>query len=157
VLAPLRTGLHEFSAECAAALATHGDGFSITAAHGAALVPDEGRDASTVLGIADARMYRQKHAGRPPAAHQSADVLMAVVAERAPGLASHVNAVCELACATAEELGVAGAELEALRHAAALHDIGKMAIPDSILEKPGALSDAEWVIARRRQPAALRS
>ena len=72
VLAPLRTGLHEFSAECAAALATYGDGFSITAAHGAALLPDEGRDVSTVLGIADARMYRQKHAGRPPAAHQPA-------------------------------------------------------------------------------------
>jgi two-component system cell cycle response regulator len=63
VLAPLTTDLHEFSAECAAALATQGDGFSITAAHGAALLPDEGRDASTVLAIADARMYRQKHAG----------------------------------------------------------------------------------------------
>ena len=48
-----------------------------------------------------------------------------------------MNAVCELACAAAEELGVTGADLEALRHAAALHDIGKMAIPDSILEKPG--------------------
>jgi two-component system, cell cycle response regulator len=149
VLAALETGLDEFSAECAAALATRGDGFSITAAHGAVLLPDEGRDPSTVLAIADARMYRQKHAGRPPAAHQSADVLMAVVAERAPGLASHVSAVCELACATAQELGVGGPELEALRHAAALHDIGKMAIPDSILEKPGALSDAEWVLIRR--------
>jgi diguanylate cyclase (GGDEF)-like protein len=149
VLAPLGTGLDEFSAECAAALATHGDGFSITAAHGAALLPEEGRDPSTVLAIADARMYRQKHAGRPPAAHQSADVLMAVVAERAPGLASRINAVCALACATAEELGVVGPELEALRHAAALHDIGKMAIPESILEKRGALSDAEWVLIRR--------
>jgi putative nucleotidyltransferase with HDIG domain len=74
---------------------------------------------------------------------------MAVVAERAPELASHVNAVCELACAAAEDLGVSGAELEALRHAAALHDIGKMAIPDSILEKPGALSDDEWALIRR--------
>jgi two-component system cell cycle response regulator len=149
VLAPLATGLDEFSAECAAALATHGDGFSITAAHGAALLPDEGREPSTVLAIADARMYRQKHAGRPPAAHQSADVLMAVVTERAPRLASHINAVCELACATADELDVVGPELETLRHAAALHDVGKMAIPESILEKPGPLSDAEWVLLRR--------
>jgi HD-GYP domain-containing protein (c-di-GMP phosphodiesterase class II) len=44
---------------------------------------------------------------------------------------------------------MAGPELEMLRHAAALHDIGKMAIPDSILEKPGALSDAEWALIRR--------
>ena len=42
-----------------------------------------------------------------------------------------------------------GAELEALRHAAALHDIGKMAIPDSILEKPGPLSEAEWALIRQ--------
>jgi diguanylate cyclase (GGDEF)-like protein len=149
VLAPLRTGLDEFSAGCAAALATHGDGFSITAAHGAALVPLEGRDPSDLLALADARMYRQKHAGRPPAAEQSAGVLMAVVAERAPQLASHVSAVCELVCATADELGVIGPELETLRHAAALHDIGKMAIPDSILEKPGTLSGAEWALIRR--------
>jgi diguanylate cyclase (GGDEF)-like protein/putative nucleotidyltransferase with HDIG domain len=149
VLAPLRSDLDELSRFCAAALATHGDGFAITAAYGGALLPDEGRDVSTVLALADARMYGHKHAGRPPAAHQSAGVLMAVVAERAPGLASHVNAVCELACAAAEELGVIGAELEALRHAAALHDIGKMAIPDAILEKPGALSDTEWALIRR--------
>ena len=149
VLAPLRTDLEEFSEYCAAALATHGDGFLITAAHGAVLLPDEGRDADAVLALADARMYGQKNAGRPPAAMQSADVLMAVVAERAPALASHVNAVCELACEVAAELDMTGAELEALRHAAALHDIGKMAIPESILEKPGALSDSEWALIRR--------
>jgi diguanylate cyclase (GGDEF)-like protein len=146
VLAPLRSDLDE---RYAAALATRGDGFEITAAHGAALLPDEARDAAAALALADARMYRHKNAGRPPAAHQSAGVLLAVVAERAPGLASHINAVCELACATAEQLGVTGAELEALRHAAALHDIGKMAIPDSILDKPGPLSEDEWALIRR--------
>jgi putative nucleotidyltransferase with HDIG domain len=101
-----------------------------------------------VLALADARMYRQKNSGRPPAAHQSADVLMAVVSERAPELAIHVNAVCELACSAAEVLGVTGPDLETLRHAAALHDIGKMAIPDSILEKPGPPSDDEWALIR---------
>ena len=148
VLAPTRDDLDEFSARCAAALATQGDGFTITAAHGAVLLPQEGRDSSTALALADARMYRHKNAGRPPAAHQSADVLMAVVSERAPGLASHVHAVCQLTCAAAQELGVTGSELEAVRHAAALHDIGKMAIPDSILDKPGSLSDAEWALIR---------
>ena len=91
VLAPLHSDLEEFSAHCAAALATRGDGFSITAAHGAVLLPDEGREPPAVLALADARMYGQKNAGRPPAALQSADVLMAVVAERAPALASHVE------------------------------------------------------------------
>ncbi len=149
VLAPLPGDLGRFSAHCAAALATHGDGFVITAAHGAVLLPDEGRDADAVLALADARMYGQKNAGRPPAALQSADVLKAVVAERAPALASHVDAVCKLACAVAAELGLTGGELDALRHAASLHDIGKMAIPESILEKRDPLSDSEWDLIRR--------
>jgi two-component system, cell cycle response regulator len=149
VLAPLTGDVEALSARCAGALATRGDGFTITAAHGAVLLPTEGRDPSAVLALADARMYRQKNAGRPPAAAQSADVLKAVVAERAPGLASHVLHVCELACAAAEELGIAGGELDAVRHAAALHDIGKMAIPETILDKPGALTDAEWALIRR--------
>ena len=42
-----------------------------------------------------------------------------------------------------------GDELDAMRHAAALHDIGKMAIPESVLEKPGPLSDAEWDLMRK--------
>ena len=149
VLAPLDSDLDEFSALCATALATRGDGFSITAAHGAVLLPDEGRNASGVLALADARMYGQKNSGRPPAALQSAHVLMAVLAERAPDLASHVNSVCEIACEIAEELGLTGGDLEALRHAAALHDIGKMAIPESILEKRGPLLDSEWALIRR--------
>ena len=36
-----------------------------------------------------------------------------------------------------------------MRHAAELHDIGKVAIPDSIVEKPGPLDDEEWAFMRR--------
>jgi diguanylate cyclase (GGDEF)-like protein/putative nucleotidyltransferase with HDIG domain len=149
VLAPRDGDVAGLSAYCAAALAARGDGFEITAAHGAVLIPDEGRDASTVLARADARMYRHKNAGRPPAAHQSVDVLLAVMCERAPGLAAHVHAVRALACAAAEELGLTGGDLDLVRHAATLHDIGKMAIPDSILDKPGPLSEDEWTLIRR--------
>jgi two-component system, cell cycle response regulator len=133
----------------AEALSTRGNGFSITAAYGAVLVPDEAHDDTTALVLADTRMYRQKNSGRLPAAHQSAGVLLAVLEERAPGLASHVRTVSDLACATAVELGMTGDDLDALRHAAELHDIGKMAVPESVLEKPGPLSDAEWELMRR--------
>jgi HD-GYP domain-containing protein (c-di-GMP phosphodiesterase class II) len=60
-----------------------------------------------------------------------------------------VRTVSDLACATGVDLGMAGDDLDALRHAAALHDIGKMAVPESILEKAGPLSDAEWELMRR--------
>jgi diguanylate cyclase (GGDEF)-like protein/putative nucleotidyltransferase with HDIG domain len=133
------------SSTCAQALATRGEGFSITAAHGVVLLPFEAQEASNALALADARMYRNKSsAGRPHAASDLARVLTAVLEERAPALADHSKSVCNLALATGTHLGLVDEELEDMRHAAALHDIGKMAIPDSILEKPGPLSPSEW-------------
>ena len=149
VLARHPGDIDELGELCARGLATRGNGFSITAAYGTVSMPDEARDATSALVLADTRMYRQKSSGRTPAANQSAGVLIAVLEERAPGLASHVRTVSDLACATAVELGMTGEDLDALRHAAALHDIGKMAIPESVLEKPGPLSAAEWDLVRR--------
>ena len=149
VLAPAPEDVDAFTRRCAEALSTHGDGFSITAAHGVVSIPQEATEPSRALAIADARMYRDKNAGRPPAAKQSAGVLIAVIEERAPGLAHHVNAVAALACAIGLELGLDAEELEALACGAALHDIGKMAIPEAILEKPGELSAAEWELIKQ--------
>ena len=127
----------------------HGDGFVISAAHGSVLIPEECPDVSGALALADARMYGDKHSTRRPTAQQTADALLAMIEERAPDLARHMVAVQQLACSVAAELGVLGNEYEALTHAAVLHDIGKLAIPESILEKPGPLSDAEWELIRR--------
>jgi HD-GYP domain-containing protein (c-di-GMP phosphodiesterase class II) len=46
-------------------------------------------------------------------------------------------------------MGIAGTELDDLERAAELHDIGKIAIPDTILNKPGPLDDEEWAFMRR--------
>jgi len=48
-----------------------------------------------------------------------------------------------------QALGLGADELMALRRGGVLHDIGKLGIPDSILLKPGQLTDAEWVIMRQ--------
>ena len=138
-----------FSARCAAAMTLRGQGFSITAAHGAVTIPGEHGSAAAALSLADERMYQHKRGGHVPAARQSANVLAAVAEEHAPGLAEHMRSVRELADATAVEAGVVGAELEALRYAAALHDIGKLAIPTEILDKPGPLSPDEWELVRQ--------
>ena len=45
-------------------------------------------------------------------------------------------------------LGMSPGEAESLRHAAPMHDVGKLGIPDSILLKPGALTEDEWVVMR---------
>jgi len=126
-----------------------GDGFSIDAAYGVALFPTETNEASEALALADARMYGNKAMrGRPAAAAQLASVLAAVLAEHAPAVASDGRIVSELACAVADRLGLAGREREALQHAATLHDLGKMAIPESILEKSGPLGESEWTLIR---------
>jgi len=67
---------------------------------------------------------------------------------RDSGTGGHSLRVLRYAEAIAEELGIQGTELEALRFGALLHDIGKIAIPDSILLKPGSLNRDEWVIMK---------
>lgn len=62
--------------------------------------------------------------------------------------AEHAKRLVELAVATARQLGQPEDELRMLRLSAALHDIGKIGIPDEILKKPGALTDEEWLIMR---------
>jgi len=61
----------------------------------------------------------------------------------------HTQRVTDLTVRLARALGVGEAELVHVRRGALLHDIGKMAIPDTILLKPGPLDDDEWRIMRK--------
>jgi response regulator RpfG family c-di-GMP phosphodiesterase len=137
----------ELEAAATTALTEHGEGFSITAACGVVVIPDEAREVSDAMRIADQRMYARKLGGRPGPTRQSKDVLVRVLAERHPDLGHHLEGVAELAEAVAVKLGLDEQEAAAVRHAASLHDIGKVAIPDSILSKPGALDEDEWVFS----------
>jgi putative nucleotidyltransferase with HDIG domain len=69
--------------------------------------------------------------------------------------AEHTSRVTRLTVALAERYGIAGDDLENVRRGATLHDIGKMGVPDSILGKPGALDEAEWVQMRRHPELAV--
>jgi HD-GYP domain-containing protein (c-di-GMP phosphodiesterase class II) len=61
----------------------------------------------------------------------------------------HTQRVTELTILIAREMGIAEEEYVHIRRGALMHDIGKMAIPDSILKKPSALSDDEWLEMRK--------
>jgi len=61
----------------------------------------------------------------------------------------HSQRVTEMTLRLARRFGIDGPELMHVRRGALLHDIGKMGIPDAILNKPGALSDEEWEIMRK--------
>jgi|SRR5579884_760085 len=78
------------------------------------------------------------------AGEQTHDVLLAFIHERQPEAAAHLREVGRLAALVGRRLGMGADELAELRLAAELHDIGKAAIPDAILNKSGPLSDEEW-------------
>ena len=136
-------------AGAATALTEHGEGFNVSSSYGAIVLPREAQDATEALRIADQRMYAQKNAGRTSATRQSKDVLVRALTERAPELFTHLEGVAELAEAVARRLGMNDDEAECVRHAAELQDIGKVAIPDAILTKPGPLDPHEWEFIRR--------
>ena len=48
-----------------------------------------------------------------------------------------------------EQLNIKGPELATLRRGALLHDVGKIGVPDNVLRKPTALSEAEWAVMKR--------
>jgi two-component system, cell cycle response regulator len=113
------------------------------------VLPRETADATEALRIADQRMYARKNAGRMSAGRQSRDVLLRALAERNPALGAHLDGVAELAEATAIRLGLSTEDVGQIRQAAELHDVGKVAIPDAILVKPGPLDEVEWQFVRR--------
>ncbi|HXQ38893.1 MAG TPA: HD domain-containing phosphohydrolase, partial [Anaerolineales bacterium] len=67
----------------------------------------------------------------------------------------HARRVTETTIGLAIRLGVGGSDLVHIRRGAILHDIGKVAIPDEILFKPGPLAEDEWKIMRRHPSIAV--
>lgn len=133
-------GLVEAATE---ALHERGEGFSVTSSHGQVVLPDEAPNAERALMLADERMYAHKHSRSELANRQTHDVLVRILDEREPELLAHVRGVAGLAREVGLRLGMSGEEIGELVRAAELHDIGKVAIPDAIVHKPGPLNDEE--------------
>jgi diguanylate cyclase (GGDEF)-like protein len=132
-----------------AALCEGGEGFEVSASSGTCLVPSEASTSSEALQIADRRMYSRKGGSRTSVTRQTRDVLLRTLREREPDLHEHLHGVAELALEVGNALGMGSEQLDELARAAELHDIGKVAIPDAILSKPGPLDEAEWAFMRR--------
>jgi diguanylate cyclase (GGDEF)-like protein len=138
-----------FAGAAAGVFHERGEGFAINAAYGWVALPAEARTADVAMGAADRRMYAMKDATRRVPGRETGDALLQLMVEQDPELGAHVTDVADLARATAERLGLAPDDVERVVLAAELHDVGKSAIPDAILGKPGPLDDAEWQVMRR--------
>ncbi len=138
-----------------------------TVSLGIASWPADGVTKEEVIACADVALYRAKETGRnrtclsadmakPGAPLESADsvtergalsiiyALAATVDAKDHYTYGHSKKVSEYAVAAAEMLGLPADRTATIRAAALLHDIGKIGVPDSILNKQGPLTKTEW-------------
>lgn len=137
----------------------------VTASVGGALATDGLWSVEALVDAADRALFAAKLAGRDrvrligelsreeiafeePEALRLAQALALSASEREGTPEEHVREVAELAAAIAVELGLTADRVMRCRLGGWLHDVGKVAIPDSILTKPGPLDADEWVVMR---------
>jgi len=135
--------------DCCEALAEDGQAFTIRTSFGVASIPEEAATASEALRLADRQMYYYKGTGRLSAREQTLNLVLRILAVQRPTLREHVRGVAAFARAVGERFGLDQGRLGEIERVAELHDLGKIAIPDSILEKQGPLDDEEWRFMRR--------
>jgi two-component system cell cycle response regulator len=150
VLAPVPDGAADaIVARAAAALSERGERFRVGCSYGTVVLAGETLQPSEALRVADQRMYAHKRGGRPSHEETIHQVLLSVVGEHDGALRDHVDDVADLAERVSRELGLDDTDAAHVRRAAALHDVGKVAIPDEILHAPRKLTEDEWVYMRQ--------
>ena len=149
------------------------DQFPMTISLGVATFPRHGATDEALIGGADEALYAAKKLGRDRTVvynPEIAETLMVATGQRTPrserhsetvlalaevidirdtGTAAHSETVGRFAGAIARELGLPGDAVERVRFGGIVHDVGKIGISDSVLRKPGWLSDADWDEMRR--------
>ena len=141
--------VEEVIAAGAHALTETGEEFSIGASYGVVVLPHESDSLDHALQLADERMYASKHGRISGAGDQARDVLMRTMQAKQPALREHSSEVGQLAVAVARRLGMSAEQIDEVARAAELHDVGKVGIPDAILDKPDPLDPHEWEFMRQ--------
>ena len=146
---------------------------SITVSAGVASYPQHGRERDSLIRLADGALYWAKEHGKNQVRLARADVAELTEFKRVAGgpdrvarfraaaslaravdsrdayTGSHSERVATLSAAIAEHLGLPRTDIELVRLAGSLHDLGKLAIPEEILQKEASLSSAEWLVVQR--------
>jgi diguanylate cyclase (GGDEF)-like protein len=148
-------------------------GIHLTCSAGVATYPHFGNDRNALVAAADEAMYAAKHLGRNQVCSAGDGAVMALAA-RSRGTTSreeaalsgtveamaelvdrrdqytgrHTRAVAELTVRLAEAAGCDTTEAQQIGLAGRLHDIGKVALPDAVLQKSSGLTAEEWTLIR---------
>jgi diguanylate cyclase (GGDEF)-like protein/putative nucleotidyltransferase with HDIG domain len=153
---------------------------TVTVSAGVATSPAHAGDRDELIRLADSALYWAKEYGKNRVRSYRPDVIELAELKRlasgpdraarfraAASLAravdardvytgSHSQRVAELAARTARRLGLPEEEVELTRLAASLHDLGKLAIPEEILRKPGPLTEPERMVLERHPQIGFR-
>jgi diguanylate cyclase (GGDEF)-like protein/putative nucleotidyltransferase with HDIG domain len=153
---------------------------SVTVSVGVATSPQHAAERDELVRLADSALYWAKEYGKNRVRAYRPDVIELAELKRlasgpdraarfraAASLAravdardvytgSHSQRVAELAARTARRLGLPEEEVELTRLAASLHDLGKLAIPEEILRKPGPLTEPERMVLERHPQIGFR-
>lgn len=121
----------------------------ISLAMGKATKREISQNIQGVLSDAEDRMCRNKLLESKSSRNSVLASLQKTLQERTHETEEHELRLQNLALKIGRTIGLSGNELDELVLLAALHDIGKIAVPDHILKKPGPLSTEEWVIMKR--------
>jgi diguanylate cyclase (GGDEF)-like protein len=153
---------------------------NVTVSAGLATFPVQGHGRDELIRLADSALYWAKEHGknrvrlyRPDvvelaelkrlaagpdkaARYRAAASLAKAVDARDTYTGSHSERVSELAARVAVRIGLDPEQVELTRLAGSLHDLGKLAIPEEILRKPGALTDSERLVLERHPQIGFR-
>jgi diguanylate cyclase (GGDEF)-like protein len=153
---------------------------SVTVSAGVATYPTQGAGREELIRLADTALYWAKEDGKNrvrayatesmlrsnveqladspdrAARYRAAATLAKAVDARDAYAGSHSERVGEIAARVARRLGADEQAIELTRLAGSLHDLGKLAIPEEILRKPGAVSDAERLVLQRHSQIGFR-
>ena len=153
---------------------------TVTVSAGLATFPMQGHGRDELIRLADSALYWAKEHGknrvrlyRPEvvelrelkrlaagpdkaARYRAAASLAKAVDARDTYTGSHSERVGELAARVATRLGLDAEQVELTRLAGSLHDLGKLAIPEEILRKPGTLADSERLVLERHPQIGFR-
>jgi diguanylate cyclase (GGDEF)-like protein/putative nucleotidyltransferase with HDIG domain len=153
---------------------------TVTVSAGIATFPMQGHGRDELIRLADSALYWAKEHGknrvrlyRPEvvelselkrlaagpdkaARYRAAASLAKAVDARDTYTGSHSERVSELAAKVARRLGLDAEQVELTRLAGSLHDLGKLAIPEEILRKPGTLTDSERLVLERHPQIGFR-
>jgi diguanylate cyclase (GGDEF)-like protein len=130
------------------ALSERGAGYAIGCSRGSSRIL-AGVTLEQALHVADQRLYADKRSSATQLGSEAKDALLQVLTEQGGTLVAHLGQVAELAAETAIGMKLPPRQIELTRLAAQLHDVGKSAIPTSILDKGEALDPEERALVER--------